>query len=62
MRLQDLEIWQEIASCRLVSEIPPNPPLIKGGEGGFLEGARSGAKLNPVGYDFSMLSGKQFDF
>jgi hypothetical protein len=34
--LEYSEIWQKILICQPVSEIPPNPPLIKGGQGGFL--------------------------
>jgi hypothetical protein len=35
---KNLESYQEIVFGRTVSEIPPNPPFIKGGEGGFLAG------------------------
>jgi len=36
--MKNFEICQEILFGRSLSEIPPNPPLIKGGEGGFLAG------------------------
>jgi len=38
VKRKNLEIGQEILSGQSISEIPPNPPFIKGGEGGFLAG------------------------
>jgi hypothetical protein len=37
--MKNLENGEEIMFGRALSEIPPNPPLKKGGQGGFLAGA-----------------------
>jgi hypothetical protein len=36
--MKKIEICQKILFGRPVSEIPPNPPFDKGGQGGFLAG------------------------
>jgi hypothetical protein len=43
--MKNLENWQEIVFCLTASEIPPNPPLKKGGRGDFWQG--SGCRGNP---------------
>ena len=40
------EIWPKILICQPVSEIPPNPPLIKGGRGDFWQAC--GWRQNPL--------------
>jgi hypothetical protein len=38
MNMENLEFCQETLMGQPVSEIPPNPPFRKGGQGGFLAG------------------------
>jgi len=40
--MKNLENGQEIVFGRIVSEIPPNPPLKKGGRGDFWQGRGPG--------------------
>ena len=42
--MKNLENCQEIVFGRTVSEIPPEPPFKKGGQGGFLAGPWSMGK------------------
>jgi hypothetical protein len=44
--MKNLEIWQEIPIGQPVSEIPPNPPLEKGGRGDFWQAI--GPKENAI--------------
>jgi hypothetical protein len=38
VKVKNLEIWEEILFGQTASEIPRNPPLIKGGRGDFWQG------------------------
>ena len=42
--MKNLENGEEIVFGRTLSEIPPQPPFKKGGQGGFLAGAWSMGK------------------
>jgi hypothetical protein len=39
MEHEKFEMRQKFLICQLVSEIPPKPPLKKGGQGGFMTGS-----------------------
>jgi hypothetical protein len=43
--MKNLEICQDILFGQSIAEIPPNPPLTKGGRGDFWQG--SGGKDEP---------------
>jgi hypothetical protein len=45
--MKNLEICQEILFGRPLSEIPPNPPFIKGGRGDFWDDGFS--EVKPLG-------------
>jgi len=46
VKMKNFEIGHEILFVQPLSEIPPNPPLLKGGQGGFLAGQWSQRKTS----------------
>jgi hypothetical protein len=46
VKMKNFEIGHEILLLQPLSEIPPNPPLLKGGRGDFWQG--SGPGENPA--------------